>query len=219
MARGVAEPLVHLVVIAKSPVPGKVKTRLCPPFSLEQAALIAEAALRDTLTAVAATPAAARTIALEGPVGPWLPESIDVIAQHGEGLDERLANAFDDAERRCPAPLLLVGMDTPQLTPALLTAAAHTLVESGAAVLGPATDGGWWALGLQRANRRLLVGVPTSTPRTCEFQARRLRDHGIDVTLLDTLVDVDDADSATQVSREAPNTEFARTLADVLVAR
>ena len=96
---------VHLLVLAKSPVPGKVKTRLCPPCTPEQAADLAEAALRDTLTAVGATPVVRRTVVLDGPVGPWLPAGFEVLPQRGDGLDERLAAAFDDAwsaaEVRC----------------------------------------------------------------------------------------------------------------------
>lgn len=71
----------QLVVIAKSPVPGAVKTRLTPPYTAQEAAALAEAALRDTLSAVAAAPAARRVLALLGEPGPWLPAGCDVVAQ------------------------------------------------------------------------------------------------------------------------------------------
>jgi hypothetical protein len=214
-----AEPSVHLVVIAKSPQPGRVKTRMCPPYSLEQAAEIAATALRDTLAAVVATPALDRTLVLDGPEGGWLTHSLAVVPQRGDGLDQRLANAFEDAERRTPGPILLIGMDTPQVTPTLLERSSRTLVATAGAVIGPASDGGWWALGLHQANRGLLEGVPMSTSRTCQLQARRLRDHGLAISWLETLTDVDDADSADRVAREAPGTAFARSLGSLVVAR
>src|SRR3954454_15558628 len=83
-----------LIVIAKSPVAGRVKTRLCPPCTPEQAATIAAAALADTLATVGATPATARVLALDGAPGPWIPDGYVIVPQHGNGLDERLANAF-----------------------------------------------------------------------------------------------------------------------------
>src|SRR5439155_6800439 len=83
-----------LVVIAKSPVPGRVKTRLCPPCTPIEAAHIAEAALSDTLSVVADTPATARILALDGPPGPWITEGSVIVPQLRQGLDERLANAL-----------------------------------------------------------------------------------------------------------------------------
>jgi uncharacterized protein len=200
----------QLLVIAKAPVPGRVKTRLCPPATPEQAARIAAAALADTIDAATATPAAQRCLVLSGryraPVG-WR-----VVAQRGAGLAERLANGYADAARP-GLPALLVGMDTPQLTPALLTAAAAGL--SGAdAVLGPAEDGGWWALGLrQPAHARALLAVPMSTPDTGRATVDALRRGGLRVALLPTLRDVDTADDAYAVAARCPGGRFARAVA------
>jgi uncharacterized protein len=205
---------VHLLVIAKSPAPGKVKTRLCPPCTPGQAAALAEAALRDTLCAVAATPAARRTVVLEGPAGPWLPPGFGVLPQRGRGLDERLAAAFEDGWSRWPAPLLLVGMDTPQLSPARLSAAAADLLVDGTdAVLGCASDGGWWALGLRRPDSSLLLGVPTSTPWTGGLQRGRLVSAGLRVSDLPELEDVDTAPAAVRVAALCrPTSHFSRAV-------
>lgn len=73
------------MVIAKEPRPGRVKTRLTPPYSPHEAAALAEAALADTLHTVAATPAAHRVLVLDGSPGPWLPPGIDVVRQCGGG--------------------------------------------------------------------------------------------------------------------------------------
>jgi rSAM/selenodomain-associated transferase 1 len=204
---------VHLIVLAKSPVAGRVKTRLCPPYSLAEAAIIAEAALRDTLDAVATTPASARTLVLDGAIGAWLPAGFSVIPQRGKSLDERLAAAFEDAQQTHRGPLLLVGMDTPQITPDLLLTSCNALLTAGTdAVLGPATDGGWWALGLRHADSRLLTGVPMSTPLTGAAQLERLVGHGLAVSMLAELVDVDDAASADAVAGAAPDSRFTRAL-------
>lgn len=190
-----------LIVIAKAPVPGRVKTRLCPPCTPEQAAALAEAALADTLQAVAATPVARRVCVLEGEPGPWLPAGFDVVAQRGDGLDERLAAAFEDVG----GPALLVGMDTPQLTPALLADGLDALALPGTdAVLGLAPDGGYWAIGLRRPDRALLEGVPMSTADTGAAQRRRLLDAGLRVAMLPELRDVDTIDDARIVAGAAP---------------
>ncbi|MDQ6810568.1 MAG: DUF2064 domain-containing protein, partial [Actinomycetota bacterium] len=144
-----------MAVIAKAPAAGRSKTRLSPPLSLEDAALLAEAALGDTLAAVAATEAARKFVILDGRPGPWLPAGFEIITQRGVGLDERLANAFADLG----GPALIIGMDTPQVRSDVLHAALERL-DAAAAVLGPAADGGYWAIGLGQPDPRALLGVP-----------------------------------------------------------
>jgi rSAM/selenodomain-associated transferase 1 len=195
---------VALAVIAKAPVAGRVKTRLCPPFTPAEAAALAEAALRDTLAAMARSPAARRVVVLDGRPGPWLPPGFEVLPQRGDGLAERLAHAFDDLA----GPALVVGMDTPQVTPALLSSGLATLAHADA-VLGPALDGGYWAIGLRRPDARAFAGVPMSAPDTGRRQRRRLRALGLGVARLPALRDVDRADDVRAVAREAPGTGFA----------
>jgi rSAM/selenodomain-associated transferase 1 len=201
-----------LIVIAKAPVAGRSKTRLTPPCTPDEAALLARAALRDTLEAVAATPARRRICVLDGEPGDWLPEGFEVIPQRGDGLDERLANAF----RAVGEPALLIGMDTPQVTPGLLEAAGERLdMPDIDAVLGAAPDGGYWALGLRREDPALLRGVPMSTPGTCAGQRARLRAYGLRIGELPSLRDVDDIADARAVALLAPRRRFARALATV----
>lgn len=145
-------PEVALLVIAKEPRPGRVKTRLTPPFTSEEAAALAEASLADTLDAVARTPARRRVLVLDGEPGPWLPAGVEVVPQCAGGLDERLAAAFAG----CDGPALLIGMDTPQVTPELLTVDFADCD----AWFGPAADGGFWALGLADPDPELLRGCP-----------------------------------------------------------
>lgn len=195
---------VTLLVIAKEPLPGRVKTRLTPPFTPEEAAALAEAALVDTLRAVAATPARRRVLVLDGAPGAWLPDGFDVVRQCAGTLDERLAAAFAG----CDGPALLVGMDTPQVTPELLT-----VDFAGCdAYFGPAEDGGFWALGLAEPDPALLRGVPMSTDTTGAVQRARLVEAGLRVRDLPRLRDVDTAPDATAAAAAAPGGSFAAEL-------
>ncbi|MGW3712456.1 TIGR04282 family arsenosugar biosynthesis glycosyltransferase [Streptomyces albogriseolus] len=202
-------PELTLLVIAKEPRPGRVKTRLTPPFTPEEAAALAEAALADTLDAVARTPARRRVLVLDGSPGRWLPAGVEVVPQCAGGLDERLAGAFAG----CDGPALLIGMDTPQVTPELL---AVDFADCDA-WFGPAADGGFWALGLADPDPDLLRGVPMSTPHTGAAQRRRL--DGLRVRDLPLLRDVDTARDAAAVAGAAPDGRFAARLAQLTAGR
>lgn len=194
-------------MLAKAPVAGAVKTRLCPPLRPEQAAVVAEAALGDTLAAVAATPAARRVLILDGEPGAWVASGIEVLPQRSGGLATRLAGAFADVG----GPALLIGMDTPQVTPRLLLAGLELLAGSEA-VLGPTPDGGYWAIGLRHPDQRVFAGVPMSTSRTRACQHQRLRELGLGTAPLPPLRDVDRFEDALAVARSAPATRMARAL-------
>ncbi|MFD1930972.1 MULTISPECIES: TIGR04282 family arsenosugar biosynthesis glycosyltransferase [Nonomuraea] len=204
----------QIVVLAKEPVPGKVKTRLTPPFTSGEAALLAAAALEDTLAAVAAVRVRRRVLAFDGPPGSWLRDGFTVIPQRGGGLDERLSAAFEDAHRRCPLPIVLIGGDTPQVTGDLLADAVAAL-RTRDAVYGPASDGGFWLLGLCRPDPELLLGVPMSLPTTGSAQLRRLRRSGLSVAIMPELTDVDRLQDAVRVAAEAPRSRFAAALAGI----
>jgi len=200
-----------LLVIAKAPVPGRVKTRLTPPCTPEQAARIAAAAIADTLAAVAAVQRDARRIVvLDGEPGPWIPDGFDVIAQRGAGLAERLAAAFADAG----GPAFLVGMDTPQVTPELL-AAGLDAVRDGDAAFGAALDGGYWGIGLREPDARVFEAVPMSEDNTGAVQRARLAILGLQTAVLPPLRDIDTIEDARAVAREAPDGRLAAALAEI----
>lgn len=201
-----------LIVIAKAPVPGRVKTRLTPPFTPEQGAELAGAALADTLEAVAGARCSLPVLALEGDPGlVSVPGRFAVVAQAGGGLDRRLAAAFKEAAIRDPGPVLLIGMDTPQVTGPLLEACVPTAWED--ATFGPAEDGGFWSLGFRSPREvdldRLLLGVPMSTDATGAVQLRRLTEAGLRVRMLPALRDVDTSEGIAAVAAAAPASRFA----------
>lgn len=202
-------PAAALAVIAKAPVSGRVKTRLCPPCTPDQAAALARAALRDTLAAVAATPTHRRVLVLDGAPGDWVPAGFEVIPQRGEGLAERLTDAFASIDE----PTLLVGMDTPQVTPELLIAGTRRLCDGDVdAVQGDATDGGYWAIGLLEPHPAAFAGVPMSVDHTGAAQRAHLAGLGLRVGDLPPLRDVDQIEDAVAVAAAAPEGRFAATL-------
>ena len=216
---------VTTVVLAKAPEPGRVKTRLCPPATPELAAAIASAALLDTLDAAAGV-AGDTVVALTGDraaaVGAAdLAAALDglaVVAQRGEGLAARIAAAHADAAALHPGrPTLQVGMDTPQATAELLSHCAERLAEPGVdAVLGPATDGGWWVLGLRDPlAAAALHGVPMSTSETGDRTLDALRAAGLRVALTEPLTDVDTGAEAVAVAAQVPGSRFARAVAEL----
>ncbi|GAA1058686.1 TIGR04282 family arsenosugar biosynthesis glycosyltransferase [Agromyces bracchium] len=215
-----------VAVIAKECRPGRVKTRLVPPFTPEEAAALAAAALVDTLDVVGALPVERRVLYFDGDVVPAAAAGFDVLAQSAGELDARLAHLFDVVDE----PMLLVGMDTPQLTPSLVASAlamgdrvaigSKTGVASISgrtgggptpdAWLGPAADGGFWALAMREPDGAVVRGVSMSRDDTGRRQLERLEAAGLVVGLLDELTDVDTAESAASVALAAPGTRFAR---------
>ena len=197
-----------LIVIAKRPVPTFVKTRLVPPLTYEQAAELAAAALADTLAAVDRTPSLRKILAFDGRVDGWLPRDWEHAAQPTGPLDQRLAAAFAAAGR---SPALLVGMDTPQVQPQHMTRFDPSRFD---ACLGPASDGGYWAIGFRdpAVAAQAIIGVPMSSAFTAEAQLRRLSALGLCVQLLDELTDVDLIDDAYAVAEASPGSSFAAAL-------
>jgi hypothetical protein len=198
------------MVIAKEPLPGRAKTRLTPPCTPAEAAELARAALLDTIDVVSRTPAARRVLVFDGDQSDWRPNGFELVAQRGDGLGERLAAAFADVG----TPALLVAMDTPQLTPALLVAGVRALARPGVdAVLGPTVDGGYWGVGFARSVPAAFDGVPMSTRSTWASQRRRLDELGLRVHEQPRLRDVDTITDARAVAGAAPHTRFARAFA------
>lgn len=206
--------IVTALVVAKAPVPGLAKTRLAASIGDAAAADLAAASLLDTLDAVRAAEVDRRVVALTGDLAHAARAdelsralaSFTVIEQRGDELGERLAHAHADAATS--GAVLQIGMDTPQVTAALLTDAA-TRLDTGD-VLGTAEDGGWWALGLRDPRMaRALVDVPMSAPTTGSDTLRALTAAGASITMLAELRDVDfvgDLEAVTQLC--APASRF-----------
>ena len=206
----------HLTVIAKEPRPGFVKSRLCPPCTPGEAADIAAAALLDTLDAIDRVIERSRVggldvtpvLLFDGETAGWVRPGYEVVAQRGDDLATRLANAFDDL-----GPGLVVGMEVPSAIPHL-TAALPTL-RSGADVLGLAVDGGYWAIGLHRADPAVFRDVPMSTSVTGLVQLSRLHALRRSVRLLPMVHDLDTIADLRIAATDRPGADIAARLPDL----
>lgn len=218
-----------VLVVAKAPVPGLAKTRLAATTGNAAAADIAAAALLDTLDAAAAAPFAARIVAMTGDLSAAARsaeirtrlQDFIVFEQRGEGFADRLANAHEDAAAACDGlPVLQIGMDTPQVTAVLLAECGGALVDADA-VLGLATDGGWWVLGVTSPeSSQCLRTVPMSTAQTGAITLAALCDAGMDVALVSELSDVDTVDDVEVVRREClPDSRFRQVTLTLEVER
>lgn len=209
-----ARPQARVLVTAKAPVPGLAKTRLGAAVGMAAAADLAAAALLDTLATCAET-FEVRYLALAGDLteacrSDELVEALSgwiVFAQEGDTFADRLAHAHSRVAASGPGPVVQVGMDTPQLSAALLGSVLDGL-EHADVVLGPAPDGGWWVLGLADGRQaRALAGVPMSVPQTYRRTVAAFAGHLL--AEVAQLRDVDTAEDAESVAAAAPGSRFA----------
>ena len=211
-----------VLVVAKAPVAGLAKTRLAASVGDRRAAELAAAALLDTVDSARAVPGATVACALTGSLqdaerSGELTEALRhcvVFPQRGREFAARLVNAHADVALRFPGvPVVQVGMDTPQVSTPMLESALTRLAGADA-VLGPAADGGWWALGLRDpADAHVLDAVPMSRPDTGARTLSALRAISLRVGILPVLSDVDTMDDAVAVAAQAPGSRFARVMA------
>ncbi|MEZ4363071.1 MAG: TIGR04283 family arsenosugar biosynthesis glycosyltransferase [Kofleriaceae bacterium] len=182
----------RLCVVAKAPRAGEVKTRLAAALGATEAAALARAFLLDTCAAARALPWADVEVALSGEVEPALAEelAVELTAQGGGDLGARLERVLRAALARAPVALA-IGADSPGLPPRLLDDAHRALADGADAVLGPADDGGFYALGLRRCPPGLLAELPWSQPDTFTRTHQRLVERGLRVAVLEPWFDVD----------------------------
>jgi uncharacterized protein len=202
-----------VAVIAKECVPGRVKTRLSPPLAPQTAAALAQLSLSRTLDSVRSLPARHRLLVMDGTPSPRDAAQFTVVPQAFGGLDERLAAICDAAT----GPLLIIGMDTPQFSRDHIAPLLHdwsSVVAPHEAWMGPATDGGFWALALRQPDGALIRGVPMSTGTTGAQQLARLAAAGLAVGMLPELKDMDHFSDALQIAAEIPGSEFAYAVAE-----
>jgi rSAM/selenodomain-associated transferase 1 len=193
--------LCALAVMTKAPQAGKVKTRLTPPLSSEEAAALNTCFLRDTAAAIAKTAAegGSRGIAVYTPVGAEaayagiLPEEFQLVPQRGEAFGERLALAAEDLLRLGFDSLCLIDSDSPTVPQQAFDQAIDLLSQpQDLVVLGPSDDGGYYLIGMRKLHRQLFEGIDWSTERVLEQTIHRAGEINLPVHLLPTWYDVDD---------------------------
>lgn len=212
---------VTVIIMAKECLPGRVKTRLHPPFTLADAARIAQASLDDTIASIGHLDAR-RVLCVQG-ILPTI-SGFEQVPQVSGDLDERIAAVLDQIS----GAVLLIGMDTPHLDPGLLHQLISSWPDEVDAWWGPATDGGFWLLGLRdqhalvertgRSDSRgdLVRGVEMSRSDTGSVQRARLVDAGLTVVDVPSLTDIDDIESLRSVSGQlAEGSALGRLLGEL----
>ena len=194
--------LCALAVMSKAPRPGKVKTRLSPPLTPEEAAALNICFLRDTTLNIAAVAAegGAEGLVCYTPVGDevafngLLPADFALIAQRGDGFGERLHLAATDILACGYGAVCLIDSDSPTLPTVALRAAVEALGRPGdRVVLGGSDDGGYYLIGLKRAHAAPFERITWSTASVYAETVERVREAGVELVELPIWYDVDDA--------------------------
>src|ERR1700733_11416355 len=176
------------VVMAKAPRPGKVKTRLSPPLTTEQAAALNIAFLQDTTQnlAKASGHGLAAGIISYTPIGEeslfdgLLPAGFFLIPQRGEAFGERLLDTAEDILACGYGSVCLIDSASPTVPPAAFKQAIEILNQPGdRIVLGPSQDGGYYLIGLKRAHPEPFSNIPWSTPTVAAHTRDRCREANI----------------------------------------
>lgn len=156
-----------VMVFVKAPSPGRVKTRLLPVLSAEEAASAYRWMVRDTLDVVARLPAVHTVVTYapdrQFPDLTWLDRSLHMVVQHGSTLGERLTHAFAWAFARGARRAIVLGSDAPDLSTEWVHEALDALGGHDV-VIGPTTDGGYHLIGLTRPQPELFLNIPWSSP-------------------------------------------------------
>jgi rSAM/selenodomain-associated transferase 1 len=200
-----------LIIFAKEPRPGRVKTRLSPPLSPEGAAQLYHSFLQDILEEMARVPEVSLALAYS-PAGAHdffrhlVPAGTDLFPQEGTDLGERMSRAFDRGFAAGFGPVLLRGSDVPDLPAGAVSEAREVLAAGRAQVaLGPCPDGGYHLVGLPASQPRLFRGVDWSGPTVLADTLHRARQLGLEVYLLPPWPDIDTyADLRSFLSRAHP---------------
>lgn len=187
-----------LLIFGRRPLPGRVKTRLSPALSPDEAAMLYDCMVRDVVARTARLDLDSRFLFYEDDRGAGeyfrsLDRGLVLLPQQGPGLGERLSNAFAEVFGRGYTTVAAVGTDSPDL-PAEFITRAFTQLEAGAAdvVFGPAEDGGYYLVGLRGENPEIFREVPWSTGQVLPVSLQRAAQAGLRAELLPQWYDIDE---------------------------
>jgi len=190
------KPSNALIIFAKQPAPGRVKTRLSPPLTLEGAAELYSCMLRDTIALAGGLPDLHISIHYQDDPGAadyfaGLAPGVESYPQRGGDLGVRMKNAFDRLFSRGFPMVAIIGSDSPDLPGEYIKRAYGMLGEGADAVFGPAEDGGYYLLAMGRLREELFSGLPWSSGELLRASLERARGAGIKVSLLPEWRDMD----------------------------
>jgi len=197
--------------MAKAPRPGKVKTRLSPPLTHDQASALNICFIRDTAENIQQVAEASNSAGLVAytPIGDeaafdgLLPPGFQLLGQRGDGFGERLLFACEDLFACGFNAVCLIDSDSPTMPQDALLQAVERLSRAGdRMVLGGSDDGGYYLIGIKRLHHRLFDQIDWSTERVFDQTLERAREIGLKAELLPTWYDVDDAATLERLRRE-----------------
>jgi|SRR5436190_21703635 len=206
-----ARTLCALAIMTKAPRAGRVKTRLVPPLTPEEAAELNKCFLRDTAAAISNVTGNdnACGIAVYTPAGAEseyaniLPADFSLLPQRGDGFGERLYFASEDLFKCGFESVCLIDSDSPTIPAASFRHAIELLASpNDRIVLGPSDDGGYYLVGLKRPLREVFEEIDWSTERVLTQTIQRATGIGLEVKLLPTGYDVDDDESLRRLCNE-----------------
>jgi len=208
---GVPAGFTALAVMTKAPQAGRVKTRLTPPLSPEEAASLNTCFLRDTAAAISlvAMEGKALGVGVYTPIGSEatyigiLPEEFVLVPQRGDAFGERLLAATNDLLQLGFDSVCLIDSDSPTVPGDAFAQAVDILSRPDDSVmLGPSDDGGYYLIGLKKAHRRLFERIDWSTDRVLEQTVAAANEINLPVHLLPTWYDVDDRATLSRLCQE-----------------
>ena len=214
-----------LAIMTKAPRAGRVKTRLTPPLTPEEAAALNICFLRDTAAAIAGAGENARGIGCYTPVGEEeayrdiFPADFQLIPQREGDFGERLIHATEDLFSVGFGAVCLIDSDSPTVPASVFAEAVEILFQpNDKVVLGPSDDGGYFLIGMKQLHRELFEKIDWSTERVLEQTQQQAAKAGLDVHLLPSSFDVDDEASfrRLQVELRPPNESLAPASAEFL---
>jgi rSAM/selenodomain-associated transferase 1 len=199
-------------LFAKEPVAGRVKTRLSPALTAEQACCLYQTSLCETVN---------RLLAADLPLvlcydgrREWFAETfpgLPLLVQVGVGLGDRMSNAVQELFRHCDGPVLLAGSDSPDLPISLLEQVLQSLHEKDVATI-PCRDGGYVVVGLRQPTTELFAGIPWSTSGVLQATRQACRRLGLSYVETEEWYDLDEIDDLRQLLTRSPETATARHL-------
>lgn len=206
-------------LFAKEPVAGRVKTRLSPALTAEQACWLYRTSLCETVNRLLASDLPL-VLCYDGR-REWFAETfpgLPLLEQVGDGLGDRMGNAVQELFRHCDGPVLLAGSDSPDLPISLLEQVLQALHEKDVATI-PCRDGGYVVVGLRQPTTELFAGIPWSTSGV--LQATRQACRRLDLSYVETeeWYDLDEIDDLRQLLKRSPETATARHLLTELQER
>ncbi len=197
-------------LFAKEPLPGKVKTRLTPPLSAEQACLLYGVALQETVAQLLST--GVQLVICYAGRRDWFSEAfpgLPLLAQAGDDLGIRMSNAMQALFAAGGVPVLLAGSDSPDLPISLVQLALVQLQETDVAIV-PCHDGGYAIIGMRRAETKLFEGIPWSTSRVLEATRQRSRELGLTYHETACWDDLDELDDLRRLVVRSPKSRTAQ---------